>query len=482
MDDHKILFVGQAGIFTDGIQPELAGLLPRFSSHVVPTVHEVLPDIKSNQVVACLAYVDDPGDEAAVVALLHRVRDKRLHVPVFVILAEDDVYRRLRFFEYGAIDCLTWPFDLSRLAALIDILSVRRRMEAAATANTSLKETLDRTVPTPPSPTKNSQPVVAGFIFASRAMRHLYEQIQAAADSDINILLTGETGTGKSHVSRAIHDLSPRRKRPFVVVECGGLSPTLLESELFGHVRGAFTGADRDHVGKFSVVEDGTIFLDEVDCVPLEAQAKLLRVLEDRLYEPVGSNRVAKFRARVIAATNRPLDQLAADGRFRSDLYYRLNVLEFRLPPLRECREAIGPLAERFLNRYAQQARRPVHEISFSAMDAMMAYNWPGNIRELRNCIQRAVTLCRGESLDVADLPNLVRHADIFSVTSGTLSHPLPVRNDLDSARQRAEHQRIMEVLAKHNNNRTRAAKELGISRVAFYKKLRKFGITATPV
>lgn len=481
MDDQRILFVGHASIFEDKIQTQLACLLPNFSCSNVPAIHEVLPELQSSQVVACLAYVDEPGDEAAVVALLHQMRDKRLHVPVFVILSEADVYRRLRFFEYGAVDCLAWPFDLSRVAALIDLLSVRRRVEFAATENARLQKTLGRAVPAPPSAMKTSQPVVAGFIFASRAMRQLYEQIQAAADSDINVLLTGETGTGKSHVSRSIHDMSPRRKRPFVVVECGGLSPTLLESELFGHVRGAFTGADRDHVGKFSVVEDGTIFLDEVDCVPLEAQAKLLRVLEDRLYEPVGSNRVAKFRARVIAATNRPLDQLAAEGQFRSDLYYRLNVLEFRLPPLRECREAIGPLVERFLKRFARQARRPVHEVSFAALDAMMAYHWPGNIRELRNCIQRAVTLCRGESLDVEDLPNMVLEAAPVPVAKEPMPRPLTVRNDLDLARQQAERQRIMEVLVQHNNNRTQAAKELGISRVAFYKKLRKFGIVEGP-
>ncbi len=482
MDDQKILLVGQAVILTEIIQAELASLLPSFVSHVVPTAHEALPEINSDQVVACLAYVDEPGDEAAVVALLHQVRDKRLNVPVFVILAEDDVYRRLRFFEYGAVDCLAWPLDLSRLAALIDILSVRRRVEVAATENARLQKALAHSVPTPPAMKDHSQPVVAGFLFASRAMRQLYEQIQAAADSDINVLLTGETGTGKSHVSRAIHDMSPRRKRPFVVVECGGLSPTLLESELFGHVRGAFTGADRNHVGKFSVVEDGTVFLDEVDCVPLEAQAKLLRVLEDRLYEPVGSNRVAKFRARVVAATNRPLDQLAAESQFRSDLYYRLNVLEFRLPPLRECREAIGPLAEKFLSVYSQQARRPVREISFSALDAMMAYDWPGNIRELRNCIQRAVTLCRGESLDVGDLPDMIRQAVDVSAHTAPMPHTTPVRNELDSARQHGERQRIMEVLEKNDNNRTQAAKELGISRVAFYKRLRKFGIIETPV
>jgi DNA-binding NtrC family response regulator len=415
-------------------------------------------------------------------ALLHEIAGKLVGVPVFTILPDDDVYRRLRFFEYGAADCMDWPGDLERLAALIDVLSVRRRVElpGSAARNSRPEETIPVGKTTPNS--KRAQTVVAGFVFASRAMRQLYQQIEAAADSDIHVLLTGETGTGKTHVSRAIHELSPRRKNPFVVVECGGLSPTLLESELFGHVRGSFTGADRDRVGKFAVVEDGTIFLDEVDCVPLDAQAKLLRVLEDGLYEPVGSNRVSKLRARVIAATNRPLDQLMAEGKFRSDLFYRLNVMEFRLPPLRECREAIGPLAENFLNHYAKQARRPVCEISFAALEAMMAYPWPGNIRELRNCIQRAVTLCRGESLDLADLIEPIRDAAGEVGRHVSYGTTTPARNELHSARQEGELQRLMQALTKHDNNRTQAAKELGISRVALYKKLYKFGLAEAPV
>jgi DNA-binding NtrC family response regulator len=254
-----------------------------------------------------------------------------------------------------------------------------------------------------------------------------------------------------------------------------------LESELFGHVRGAFTGADRDHVGKFAVVEDGTILLDEIDCVPLEAQSKLLRVFEDRIYEPVGSNRTAKFRARVIAATNQPLDRLAAEGKFRPDLFYRLNVVEFGLPPLRDCREAIGPLAENFLNIYCQRAKRSIDGISFAALESMLAYDWPGNIRELRNTLERAVTLCRNEVLDVADLPEAIRKAAALAGQRISVAVLGPVRNELDGARQSGERQRIVQALAKHDNNRTRAAKELGISRVALYKKLRKFGLVESP-
>ena len=309
MDELKILLVGQSAMLADVIKPGLSVFLPGFKFQMVPRPENALQEMETGRVVASLAFVQDSSDEAPVAALLDAIQARHLSVPVFVITSEDDVYQRLRFFEWGAVDCLGWPVDLSRLAALIDVLSVRRRVESPPLPASS--PPVSKAVPRP----QPAQRVVAGFVFVSRAMRELYDHIEAAADSDSTVLLTGETGTGKSHVAKAIHDLSPRRKKPFVVVECGGLSPTLLESELFGHVRGAFTGADREHVGKFATVEDGTILLDEIDCVPLEAQAKLLRVFEDRVYEPVGANRTAKFRARVVAATNQPLERLVAEVR-----------------------------------------------------------------------------------------------------------------------------------------------------------------------
>lgn len=477
MDELNILLIGRSPALAEAVKPSLGALLPKFLLRSLPDSLGALPEIEQFRALACVAFVEDADDETSLAALLHDLQTRHLPIPVFVITAQNDVYQRLRFFEWGAVDCLSWPADLSRLAALIDVLSVRRRIEPGpAPARPAPTATLAKLA----QPAEAAPRSVAGFVFASRAMRELYDHIEAAAGSDTHVLLTGETGTGKSHVSRAIHELSARRKKPFVVVECGGLSPTLLESELFGHVRGSFTGADRDHVGKFAVVEDGTILLDEIDCVPLEAQAKLLRVLEDRVYEPVGANRTARFRARVIAATNRPLEQLAAEGKFRSDLYFRLNVLEFGLPPLRDCREAIGPLAENFLNFYNQRARRAIDGITFDALEALQAYDWPGNIRQLRNTIERAVTLCRGETLDVADLPAAIRTAAIAAGQPLSPAVHGETRNQLDVARQHGERQRILQALAKHDNNRTRVAKELGISRVALYKKLRKFGLVET--
>ena len=484
MDDWKVLLVGRSGTIAESIRPKLSGLLPGFQVQIVSNPQDALPELTAGRVFACVAFMEEASEESQVVALLHAIQGKRLSIPTFVVNRRDDVYQRLRFFEWGVVDCLPWPVDLTHLATLIDVLSVRQRIGTAAPpmrAEKAAMPTIANNSPTSSQDAETSRRVVAGFMFASRAMRELYDQIGAAADSDTHVLLTGETGTGKSHVSKAIHSLSPRTQRPFVVIECGGLSPTLLESELFGHVRGAFTGADRDHVGKFAVVEDGTILLDEIDCVPLEAQAKLLRVLEDRLYEPVGANRTAKFRARVIAATNRPLEQLVAEGRFRSDLFFRLNVLEFCLPPLRDCREAIGPLTENFLKHSQQRADRPIEGITHPALEAMLAYDWPGNIRELRNCIQRAVTLCRNHALDVADLPETIRKAAQRSGHNARENFREPTQNRLQSARDHGERHQILAALAKHNNNRTQTANELGISRVALYKRLRKHGLMNEP-
>jgi DNA-binding NtrC family response regulator len=367
-------------------------------------------------------------------------------------------------FKQGATDCTAWPVDLTRLATLIDVFTVRHQRNIGGIA-----------APKPDS--RMPHRTIAGFLFVTRDTRAMYDQIEAAAQSDCTILLTGETGTGKSHAARCIHELSPRRNKPFQVVECGGLSSALLESELFGHQRGSFTGADRNHEGKFAAVEDGTILLDEIDCVPLEAQAKLLRVFEDRVFEAVGSNRTSDFRGRLIAATNQPLDQQVAAKAFRSDLFFRLKVVEFRLPPLRDCPEAIEALAENFLRTFGQRLNRELRGIAPAALEALRAYHWPGNIRELRNTVERVLTLSRRDWLDLPDLPREIRSAvlGIRHVVSAEADESRP--NELASARERGELHRLLQALSTHDNNRTRAAKELGISRVALYKKLRKFGI-----
>jgi two-component system, NtrC family, response regulator HydG len=242
-------------------------------------------------------------------------------------------------------------------------------------------------------------------------MAALVDQIRRVAPQDTTLLFTGETGTGKTRLARMVHELSPRRDQPFLVVDCGALSPSLIESEIFGHVRGAFTDANRDRAGKLAAVGGGTLLLDDINSLPLTAQGKLLRAVDDRVFEPVGSNKAHPLRARLIAISNAPLDREVEAGRFRSDLYYRLNVVGFFLPPLRDRRAAIALLAAQFVAEFAARNRPDVHGLAPAATRALGQYAWPGNIRELRNVVERAVALCAGPEVLPRDLPEAVRTA-----------------------------------------------------------------------
>ena len=313
-------------------------------------------------------------------------------------------------------------------------------------------------------------------------MTELRERITRVIPQDTTLLLTGETGTGKTRLARLIHELSPRRAEPFLVVDCGAVSPSLIESEMFGHVKGAFTGADRDRLGKFAAAGRGTLFLDEINSLPLALQGKLLRAVDDRVFEPVGSERSQPLRARLIAATNARLDDEVAAGRFRADLYFRINVVGFYLPPLRERRDVIVPLAIKFLAELAERNRPDVRGASAEVLNALQAYSWPGNIRELRNVIERAVALCPGPEVQILDLPEAMRLAGVddngFEPSKELGKIVLELSSlTLAQSKEEAEILRIKEALAKHQNNRLRTASELGISRMGLYKKLHKYGL-----
>ena len=316
-------------------------------------------------------------------------------------------------------------------------------------------------------------------------MCQIREQVHRIVPQDVTLLLTGETGTGKTRLARLIHELSPRRTEPFLVIDCGAISPDLVESEMFGHVKGSFTGADRDRPGKFAAAGRGTLLLDEINSLPLPLQAKLLRAVDDRTFTPVGSERSQPLRARVIAATNAPLAAEVEAGRFRADLYFRINVVSFFLPPLRERRASIAPLTHRFFTELSARNRPDLRGLTPQVVRALEDYCWPGNIRELRNIIERAVALAAGPIIQLHDLPEAMRPGTADRAAEGTAGPPgLDGANGccptLAQTKETAEVLHIREALAKNNNNRLRTAHELGISRMGLYKKLQRYGLVNT--
>ncbi len=299
----------------------------------------------------------------------------------------------------------------------------------------------------------------------SPAMREIFEIVQQVAPTRASVLLSGESGTGKELVAKAIHHLSPRARQPFVTVHCAALAPTLLESELFGHEKGAFTGAHERRIGRFEQAQGGTLFLDEIGEIDATLQVKLLRFLGERTFERVGSNKTLTADVRLIAATNKNLEERVKAGEFREDLLFRLRVVEIPLPPLRERTGDIPLLAQNFLREFAKENGKPVNDFTADALEWLMNYSWPGNVRELRTAIEHAVVLCRGEKISARDLPSSVR-------SGGLSGHPGPslARNDLTV--KEAEKQLIIRALKETAGNRTLAAKKIGMSRRTFHRKL----------
>jgi DNA-binding NtrC family response regulator len=304
------------------------------------------------------------------------------------------------------------------------------------------------------------------------SLQPLVGSLALAVAHDVTVLLTGETGTGKTYLARLIHECSPRKDQRFLAVPCGALSNSLVESELFGHVKGAFTGADRPKLGRFAAAGEGTLLLDEIDALDLEQQAKLLRVIETGEYEPVGSNETHQCRARIIAASNWNLEDAVQQGKFREDLYYRLHVLTLHVPPLRERRADIMPLVQGLAKRFSKQFSKEVSAVSTETLALLTRYSWPGNIRQLENMIQCAVLISSGPELLPAHLPPQVNEYIAPIVESGS-ARP----KSLIESRQEVEREHIHQVLKKCNYRRVRAAEALGVSRVTLYKKMKQYGL-----
>ena len=335
-------------------------------------------------------------------------------------------------------------------------------------------------------------PVLEGMIGSSPPMREVYRMTRLVAASQATVLLLGETGTGKELIAKAVHRLSPRATGPFIRVNCGALSESLLESELFGHVKGAFTSANENRTGRFEAAHGGTIFLDEINSTSYTLQVKLLRVLQEHEFERVGDTKTISVDCRIIAATNRDLDELVEKGKFREDLYYRLNVLPVFLPPLRERREDIPDLVRYFLDRYSAENGRKSATINPEALQCLKSYRWPGNVRELQNYIERAIVLASQNEVTPASLPSHVRgeapiklgrgqRTDLDTLCTDLVSQGLALATEDGSAHNTVvglvEKELILQVLRSCQGTQTRAATRLGINRNTLHKKIEEFGL-----
>jgi PAS domain S-box-containing protein len=302
----------------------------------------------------------------------------------------------------------------------------------------------------------------------SPAMEKLFTIIPAVAESVSTVLIQGETGTGKELLARTIHEKSPRRDKPFIAINCGALPDTLLESELFGYKKGAFTGADKDKPGRFALAKGGTLFLDEIGDISPAMQVKLLRVLQEKEYEMLGSVTTEKADVRVICAANRNLKEMAEKGEFRKDLYYRVNIVTLELPPLKERREDIPHLAEHFLSKYNRVMNKDITGFSPEVYSFFYSHNWPGNIRELENVIERAVLLCDKKRIEI----------NCLSVDFSGVTKEKPLNADLSGVRQEAERAMILKALGENDNSRIKTAKSLGIDKATLYRKMAALGIS----
>ena len=384
--------------------------------------------------------------------VLREVTTKMPGIPVIVLTGHGSIDAAVRAMQDGAYDFLTKPLNLEQLEVI-----VRRALEGRELSiqHAELLRQVD---------TKKKTDTVIG---KSAAMQKVMNLVKKVADARISVLITGETGVGKEVVANAIHNLSSRSQKAFVPVVCSSLSETLLESELFGHEKGAFTNADSMHKGKFELAHGGTIFLDEIGEINMNVQVKLLRVLQERKFERVGGEVPIEVDVRVIAATNKNLEEEVKAGRFREDLYFRLNGIHIEVPPLRERKDDLPLLLNSFLERYNGENNKKITGFDSQARSAIYKYDWPGNIRELQHCVESSVVMSNGDEITLEDLPPSVSRA------SGVESISVPVGITLDEAEKII----IQENLAANKGNKSRTADILGIGRKTLHRKLQEYGM-----
>jgi two-component system, NtrC family, response regulator PilR len=390
--------------------------------------------------------------------LLRAVQNTAPETVVIVMTAYASTETAIAAMKEGAYDYITKPFKVDEVRVVVEKALEKK---ALFSENRRLRSELrnrrrDRSI-----------------IGTSAAMQRIFEFVAQVADTRANVLVSGESGTGKEMVARAIHSTGERREQPFVAVNCGAIPENLMESELFGHVKGAFTGAIQNKAGLFEVAAAGTVFLDEIGELTLPLQVKLLRVIQERTFRRVGGTSDIRFEARIVAASNRRLDEEVARGRFREDLYYRLNVIEIPLPPLRDRRDDIPLLVNHFVEKYARELEKPVASVSSAVMEKLTSYSFPGNVRELENVIERAVALARGESIEADGLPpTVIEGRELGSAVT------IPEAGvDLDALMGDFERSLLLEALRQSGGVKKRAAQRLGISFRSFRYRLEKLGL-----
>ena len=368
-------------------------------------------------------------------------------VEVVLFTAYADIALAVEGMKRGAFDFIVKPWDNDELIEVLTVARDKARKALKRESHSSFDQQTDNPM----------------FWGTTPAMKNIGKTLDKIAPTDATVLITGENGTGKDVLAREIHAHSLRCEKPMVAVDAGAITETLFESELFGHVKGAFTDAHTDHMGKFEQADGGTLFLDEIGNIPLHLQAKLLRAIQSRSVVRVGGSKAIPVNIRLICATNMDLDSLVREGRFREDLYYRINTVHIALPPLRERQDDIIPLAQLFLDRFAQKYHRPLKGISEAATDALKEYRWSGNIRELQNCIEKAVILSEGDMLTLKDLQ---------------LERPgKPVGTTIRAVSESEEERLIRDTMERTGGNISAAAKMLGVSRPTLYAKLKKYGL-----
>ena len=383
--------------------------------------------------------------------LCSRIKQQKPHLPVVVVTAFGSIDAAVAAMRAGAYDFVTKPFDVDTIGLVLKRAVENHELRTEVDALRRVVDTSQR---------------YGLLIGSSEPMRRLYSTIENLRNGDSTVLVTGESGTGKELVAREIHAHGPRKDRPFVAISCAAMPETLLESELFGHERGAFADARSRRDGLLVSAEGGTLLLDEIGDMPLALQAKLLRAIEERTVRALGSNQEVPFDVRIIAATNRDLEAAVEQGRFREDLFYRVNVIHLELPPLRSRSGDVLLLAQAFLGELAVRSGRPISKFSAAAAEKLAAYDWPGNVRELRNCVERAVTLSHSAQVEVQDLPRKVRDFQPRHVliAGDDPSELLPL--------EEVERRYIARVIAACAGNKSKAARVLGIGRKTLYRHL----------